>query len=263
MVRYGVARAFRRLPFSRILLSYFILSLASRVGTRLLKVVSGEKPREIALEILLQRKGGEFVENLLDSALGRSSLSAPDRRLCQELTYGVVRWQSALDWLIDRRTGNRPQKPILRELLRLGLYQIFWLERIPNHAAVNETVESAKRRGFAAQTGFVNAVLRGYLREFDATKKTLADLKSSCPALGFSHPKWLVERWEKRWGRDQTVSLLEWNNTPPKTFARVNLLKADPGKLLAQWRDEGVEYDFYRANSQREEAQASARAVSG
>jgi 16S rRNA (cytosine967-C5)-methyltransferase len=208
--------------------------------------VSGQNPREIALEILLKRQTARFVENLLDSALNRSKLPPSDRGLCQELVYGVVRWQATLDWLIDQKTKNRPQKPLLRELLRLGLYQIFWLERIPNHAAVNETVASAKRHGFTSQAGFINAVLRGYLREFDATKKTLADLKATRPALGFSHPEWLVQRWEQRWGHEKTVSLLEWNNTPPKTYARVNLLKADPAKLLVQWRDEDVEYDFLR-----------------
>src|SRR5439155_21277885 len=135
------------------------------------------KPREIALDILLQRKNGHFVENLLDSALNRSKLSAQDRGLCQELVYGVVRRQATLDWLIDQKTNHRSQKPILQELLRLGLYQIFWLDRIPNHAAVNETVASAKRHGFTSQAGFINAVLRGYLREFDSTKKALADLR--------------------------------------------------------------------------------------
>jgi 16S rRNA (cytosine967-C5)-methyltransferase len=208
--------------------------------------VSGQNPREIALEILLQRKTGRFVENLLDSALDRAKLSGSDRGLCQELVYGVVRWQATLDWLIEQKTQNRPQKPILRELLRLGLYQIFWLGRIPNHAAVNETVASAKRRGYSTQSGFINAVLRGYLREFERTKQTLSDLKTTHPALGFSHPGWLVERWERRWGRENTISLLEWNNTPPKTYARVNLLKADPAKLLVQWREEGVDYDFFR-----------------
>jgi 16S rRNA (cytosine967-C5)-methyltransferase len=239
--------------------SHIILFSHPHPGTRLLKVVSGQNPREIALEILLQRKTGRFVENLLDSALNRAKLSGADRGLCQELVYGVVRWQATLDWLIDQKTQNRPQKPILRELLRLGLYQIFWLERIPNHAAVNETVVSAKRRGCNTQSGFINAVLRGYLREFDATKKTLADLKTTRFALGFSHPEWLVERWEKRWGRESTALLLEWNNTPPKTYARVNLLKADPAKLLIQWRDEGVDYDFFPRSRRREEAEKVAR----
>ena len=92
-------------------------------------------------------------------------LSPADRDLCQELVYGVVRWQATLDWLIARKTGGRAQKPMLQNLLRLGLYQIFWLDRIPDHAAVHETVELARQSGFGPQAGFVNAVLRGYLRE--------------------------------------------------------------------------------------------------
>ena len=136
-------------------------------------------------------------------------------------------------------------------MLRLGLYQIFRLDRIPDHAAVNETVELAKQNGFGAQAGFINAVLRGYLREADATKKLLDELKITQPALGWSHPEWLVARWQKRWGIEKTASLLEWNNTPPKTFARVNTLKTDAGKLLEKWRDENVEYDFVRSGGRQ------------
>src|SRR5205807_1590171 len=131
-----------------------------------------------------------------------------DRGLCQELVYGIVRWQAALDWLISRKTNQKPQIPALRDLLRLGLYQIFWLERIPNHAAVHETVELAKARRLALQAGFVNAVLRGYLREFDATKRLLAELKSSAPPLGYSHPEWLATRWRHRWSAEQAAELM-------------------------------------------------------
>ncbi len=208
--------------------------------------MSGQNPREIAVQVLQRRLGGEFVENLLDSALERARLAPQDRGLCQELVYGIVRWQATLDWLIARKARNSAPKPLLQDLLRLGLYQIFWLDRIPNHAAVNETVELAKRNRLSAQAGFVNAVLRGYLRDFDSTKRLLADLKTNEPRIGYSHPEWLIERWQKRWGKESALRLLEWNNSPPKTFARVNTLKADPGKLLAQWRDENVEYDFVR-----------------
>src|ERR1051326_5753854 len=114
----------------------------------LLKIVSGQKPREITIEVLGRRPGGGFVETLLEEALAGVQLPAHDRRLTQELVYGIVRWEKALDWLIARKTAKRQQKPDLQNLLRLGLYQIFWLERIPNHAAVHETVELAKRRGF-------------------------------------------------------------------------------------------------------------------
>ena len=128
--------------------------------------------------------------------------------------------------------------------MRLGLYQIFWLDRIPDHAAVHETVELAKQNGFGPQAGFVNAILRSYSREADETKKLLAELKISNPAIGFSHPQWLVEKWQNRFGVEKTSQLLEWNNMPPKIFARVNTLKIDAGKLIEKLREENIEYDF-------------------
>ena len=107
--------------------------------------------------------------------------------------------------------------------------------------------------------------MRGYLREQEQTRELLAELKKSLPAIGFSHPEWLVEKWRARFGDDQNSRLLEWNNTPPKTFARVNALKAgsarcadrtpqrgvptkmeNAGDLLARWREEDVDYDFVR-----------------
>jgi 16S rRNA (cytosine967-C5)-methyltransferase len=208
--------------------------------------LNDQNPRQIAARILSQRlTSGEFTENLLEIALGAARLSPADRGLCHELVCGVVRWQATLDRLIARKTDpSRELRPALRNLLRLGLYQIFWLDRIPPHAAVHETVEQAKRAGYHSQAGLINAVLRAYLRETDEIKKILADMKISQPALGWSHPEWLVEKWRKQFGDAQTLLLLEWNNTPPKTFARVNTLKTDAGKLVARWREENVEYDF-------------------
>jgi 16S rRNA (cytosine967-C5)-methyltransferase len=191
-----------------------------------------------------RRTGREFTESLLERALGGARLSAADRGFCHELIMGVVRWQATLDWLVARKTPGRTQQPGLQDLLRLGLYQIFWLDRIPDHAAVHETVEQARHDGFGAQAGFVNAILRGYLREADETKRALAELKIAQPALGWSHPEWLVERWRQRFGDDRTQQLLTWNNAPPKTFARVNTLRTDATQLVEAWRGEGVDYDF-------------------
>lgn len=294
----------------------------------LLNGLTEQKPRQIAAQVLQRRESGEFVENLLEEAFAPSSspsssktreksaetkrqgddsrrktrtkdeddspgaLSPKDRGLCQELVYGVTRWQATLDWLIARKTTpGRAQKPMLQNLLRLGLYQIFWLDRIPNHAAVNETVEQTKQSGFGPQAGFVNAVLRSYLREFEATKALLTELKTTEPHIGYSHPDWLVTRWQKRWGTQKAAELMEWNDTPPKTYARINTLKflntrrdefrqspsshrppgakqseggsppdplarrseakevlrlPDAGALLTRWRDENVDYDFFR-----------------
>ena len=201
-----------------------------------------EKPREIACQVLLERESGkQYVENLLEAALANARLSSADRGLLQELVYGAVRWQATLDWLIARKTSSRTQKPALQILLRLALYQIFWLSRIPDHAAVHETVELAKHRGFGAQSGFVNAVLRSYLRERAETECLLGDLKVNEPALGYSHPQWLCERWEKRLGREQLIPLLQWNNSPPANFARVNTLRVDANQLREQWAREKVE----------------------
>jgi 16S rRNA (cytosine967-C5)-methyltransferase len=207
--------------------------------------VNGQKPREIAARVLARRRDrDEFTEILLERALAPARLSTADRGLCQELVFGIIRWQAALDWLIARKTQGRTQKAGLQDLLRLGLYQIFWLDRIPDHAAVHETVELAKRNGFGAQAGFVNAVLRGYLRELDETKRLLAELRTTQPALGWSHPEWLIERWRQRFSDADLQRLLEWNNTPAKTFARVNTLRTDAGKLIEKWREENVDYDF-------------------
>lgn len=235
-------------------------------------MLSSKNPRQIAARILSQRlTSGEYTENLLDTALAAAGLSPADRGLCHELVCGVVRWQATLDCLIARKTDPaRQQRPALANLLRLGLYQLFWLERVPPHAAVHETVELAKLSGYGAQAGFINAVLRGYLRESDAIRKILADMKVSQPALGWSHPEWLVERWRRQLGEKNTLKLLEWNNIPPTAYARVNALKftrrsagqvpvpappgspppsgtvvmQDAGDLLTRWREENVEYDF-------------------
>lgn len=210
--------------------------------------MSVQKPREIAAQVLRRRAGKEpdYVEVILEKELARARLSTLDRGLCRELVCGVVRWKATLDWLVARKTDGRTQRASLQNLLRLGLYQIFWLDRIPGHAAVHETVETARRLGCGPQTGFLNAVLRGYLRESQDTRKALKELKTTHPDLGYSHPKWLISRWQQRWGEANTARLMDWNNTPPPMYGRINLLKADPGKLLAQWRHEDVAYDFCR-----------------
>jgi len=221
------------------------LRLASGCGKAFIKGVLSDNPRQIAARVLIERlsKGG-FVERHLDRALDRARLYPEDRSLCQELVYGCVRWQGTLDWLINRQTQGRDQKPFVQILLRLGLYQIFWLDRIPPHAAVHATVETAKALRYADHAGFINAVLRTALRDDNIIRKALAELKATNPAAGYSHPEWLVSRWQERYGGEQTLKLLEWNNSPAKVFARANTLKVEPGKLLEFWRSDNVSYNF-------------------
>jgi 16S rRNA (cytosine967-C5)-methyltransferase len=206
--------------------------------------VTDEKPREIAIRILRQRRpSGDYVEKLLERELARHALSPLDRALCQELVYGIVRWQGTLDWLMQRKTDGRAQSASLRALLHLGLYQLFWLQRVPDHAAVHETVELAKRLGFGASAGFLNAILRGYIRQRSQTEALLESIKQTDPSTGYSHPKWLVERWQARWGLSRTAQVLAWNNQPPPIYARLNELKTDATLLAARWQQEGLEFE--------------------
>lgn len=193
-------------------------------------------------------EGSAFTEDLLEKELSGQPLSSSDRGLCQELVYGVVRREATLDWLIDRKTRGRSQRTALRIVLELGLYQMFWLDRIPSHAAVNESVEIAKRMGLVAQSGFVNAVLRGYDRERDETLALLANIKADEPALGHSHPEWLWERWQKRLGPLNAAKLMEWNNSPASTFARVNTLRTDARGLRERWQQEGVTFKEFSSD---------------
>ncbi|SVE17144.1 uncharacterized protein METZ01_LOCUS469998, partial [marine metagenome] len=172
-----------------------------------------QTPREIALRTLRRwEQGDTHAATLLSGAL--STLKRRDRALCQELVYGVIRQRGALDWLIEQRTDGRRQPALVQMLLRLGHYQIFWLDRVPGHAVVNETVALAHRCDIGRATGFINAVLRQSLREADAMWASLGALRETHPAIAYSHPDWLVRRWQAQWGKANSIALLEWNNQP-------------------------------------------------
>jgi 16S rRNA (cytosine967-C5)-methyltransferase len=190
---------------------------------------------------LLDEAGGDFLEGKLERSPNWLRLSGADRSLARELALGCMRWRGTLDHLVARRTDGRPLPPAVRVLLHLGLYQLLWLDRIPAFAAVHETVALARPLGVGGLTALVNAVLRGYERDKEATRRHLADWRTENPALGWSHPDWLVDRWAPRWGRIDLQRLLEWDNTPPGVFARVNRLKTTPEALLSAWKAEGIE----------------------
>jgi 16S rRNA (cytosine967-C5)-methyltransferase len=205
--------------------------------------VQATKPREIAVNILLQHQQEKiFVDDLLVSALGRANLKLVDRHLIQEIVMGVVRWQSTLDWLIQRKTQDRPQHPVMQTLLRLGLYQMFWLDRIPDYASVNDTVQICRQLGFARQSGFINAVLRGYGRDRPATRQLLEQLKTDQPFLGFSHPQWLADRWSQQWDPETACQIMSWNNGPASIYARLNSLRASTPQVIDAWASEGVKF---------------------
>ena len=191
--------------------------------------------------MLRSQQTQQAVEPILARQFRSATLSSADSSLCRELVSGCVRWRRLLDWLIERATKGRKQKPAVREILRLGLYQIFFLNRIPEHAIVDESVRLAKTESCLGQAGFINAMMRRFIREREPIFRELSKLQEKRPALGQSHPDWLFKQWEQRWGREKTIRLMEWNNQPAPTCARINQLATDSERLKERWEEEGVE----------------------
>jgi 16S rRNA (cytosine967-C5)-methyltransferase len=197
------------------------------------------KPREIVAGLLrCWEQGGGAADDLLHDALAKTALDERDRALTMELFYGCLRQCAALDWIAVQKSRQGKPRPAVAVLARLGLYQLFFLDRIPAHAAVHETVELGKKHLSARETGFLNALLRTAERERGPLK---AALDRQPLATRLSHPGWLVSRWTARYGDAWTRALLEWNNTPPKLYARVTPLRRPADALLTGWREAGIE----------------------
>ncbi|MBZ0159664.1 MAG: 16S rRNA (cytosine(967)-C(5))-methyltransferase RsmB [bacterium] len=197
------------------------------------------RARRLAFEILTQVEEQQaYASLLLDAKLKQARLSQQDRALATELTYGVLRWQGRLDYLlaaVTDRSWSKVDRP-LRHLLRLGAYQILFLTRIPAYAAVNETVAltQAVVRGHATPgaKAFINAILRRLL-ERHATIRFPDPSGDPVGALAarWSHPSWLVTRWLKRLETEETEALLQANNETPALSVMVNRLKRRPEEV--------------------------------
>ncbi|MEY2544262.1 MAG: rRNA (cytosine967-C5)-methyltransferase, partial [Verrucomicrobiota bacterium] len=185
--------------------------------------------RGVALAALRSwRRKKDFADTIISNALSKSALQPVDRAFSLELFYGVLRNLTLLDfWIGSLRRGHVDVD--LRDLLRLGLYQIF-IAKTPEHAAVYETVEIAPK----GQRAIVNAMLRSAAR----IREELQDKANSQPLhIRASHPKFLIERWEKQFGTDATEALCAWNNLPPPTYARINRIRIDRQAFLERYRN--------------------------
>jgi 16S rRNA (cytosine967-C5)-methyltransferase len=197
--------------------------------------------RRLANEILVKvDRQKAYADILLDHALKGAVLEAADRALLTELVYGTLRWRGTIDARLQRKL-RRPlseTEPSIRNLLRLACYQLFYLDRIPSYAAVDEAVELAKRYGGRRAATFVNGVLRNLLREGESVP-----LDNSVASLGarYSHPEWLVRRWLAEFGNEEAAALMRANNDRAPLALRVNSLKSDRKQLLERLGRAGVE----------------------
>jgi len=206
--------------------------------------------REVALRVFLEwDEGRESADALLDGAFRAHRLSPRDRALAFELVRGVFRWRGRLDWQLAA-VVTRPfaeLEPIVRWLLRLGLYQLEHLDRVPAHAAVDTSVELAKRFRKPGAATLVNAVLR----RAPAVVAELAEPDASTDPVGHlaartSHPAWLLERWCQRFGFRKTKALAAANNEKPSLTLRVTSDRVEPADLIEDLRAEGVEASLGR-----------------
>jgi len=201
-------------------------------------------PRQSAFEILLSlEKSSSFADVLVDRQLSSGALHGPDRGLLTELVFGVLRRRGSLDYIIGECSTQKLAKlerPVLI-LLRLGLYQMLYLDRIPVSAAVNETVRLAKRFTPRA-AGFINAVLRKADRAGDAIPWPDREADpAGFLAARHSHPRWLIEQWSAQVGPGEIEPLAgAMSGTPPLTL-RANTLKISRDDLLSLLAERGHE----------------------
>jgi 16S rRNA (cytosine967-C5)-methyltransferase len=197
--------------------------------------------RRVAFGILRRVEDeGAFAAPLLANL--SEELSAEDRALCYEIVLGVLRRRLWLDRSLEHFAGRKSEKldaPV-RSALRMGLFQLRFLTRVPAHAAVNESVNLAHASGFRSAAPFINAVLRRATREpdFDPTEAVADALERI--AVKTSHPRWLVSRWADAFGMEEAEAFANANNASAPASFRVNTLKADSDAFINNIRAAGL-----------------------
>ena len=191
------------------------------------KAVLSHGARTIALTALrLWRKEKRFADSIISGLSAKAALTPSDRAFALELFYGVLRNLTLLDFWVSCLRASRVESD-LRDILRLGLYQLFLL-KTAQHAAVHETVELAPK----SQRTIINAMLRAATRQ---RSDLLARAWAQPLFVRTSHPQFLVERWLQHFGLEHAEKLCEWNNLPAPVYARVNLLRIDRTEFLRRY----------------------------
>jgi 16S rRNA (cytosine967-C5)-methyltransferase len=201
-------------------------------------------PRGIAVKILNRiERTDSYLDKLLDVELRSDELNDLDKRFLTELTHGVVRWKTRLDFIIEQFCKNKfaMQDPNIRNAMRVALYQILFLSKIPHAAAVNEAVEFVKKIRGQKAANLVNAVLRNIIRNLN--KLPTPDHETDPVqylSIMYSHPSWMVKRWVDRYGLYETEQLLSANNERPTIVVRANTLKTTADELVKLFEERNI-----------------------
>jgi 16S rRNA (cytosine967-C5)-methyltransferase len=206
-----------------------------------------EGVRGTAVKILNRvERTDAYFDKLLDAELRAKDLSDPDKALLAEIVHGVMRWHGRLDWILNGFFhGNFVKAETnAKNALRVALYQILFLDRVPHYAAVNEAVEFIKRIRGEKQANLVNGVLRNIIRNIDGIRYPDPNEDvAQYLAVYYSHPVWIVKRWLQRFGREDLEKLLAANNEIPDLTLRINKLKIDPLKFLQMLEEHQITYE--------------------
>ena len=198
--------------------------------------------RDTALRVLVRcRTAGAWADAALAAQLRRDGLSGPEAALCSRIVYGVMQNRLLLDFYLGAYCSQKVDhlQPPLLEILRIGAYQILFLDKIPHSAAVNQAVEQAKDNGRAKAAGLVNAVLRQLSRNKGHLPKIPDQDALHSLSIRYSHPKWLVKRLQAILG-PETEACLAADNAPAPLTIQVNPLKTTAEELTAELEASGV-----------------------
>lgn len=189
--------------------------------------------RAVALDILLSIDKEKTFSNIALNKMMPAHMEKRDENFVRELVYGVIENKLYMDYIIKKASKIRIKKihPAIMTILRLGIYQILFMDTVPSSAAVNESVKLAKKRGHRGTIGFVNGILRNITR--DPNKFIALDEEEPLGYLSikYSHPEYIVKIWLDEYGYDFTEALLKANNMTPHLNIRVNTLKITRNEL--------------------------------
>ena len=200
-----------------------------------------DRAREAALNVLAAcRRNGAWIDGALKQVLKRDGLSGRDAAFASRIAYGVMQSRIYLDRCLARCLTQRPEKlePLLLDILRIGAYQILFMDKVPVNAAVNEAVEMAKAHKLSRAAGLVNAVLRNVDRRRGEPLAFADELEAL--SVQTSHPRALVERMVGLLGAEEAEAFLCADNEPVPTTIQTNTLKTTAKQLCASLEDESV-----------------------
>ena len=205
--------------------------------------------RQIAVEALLRVENSKSYSNIiLDRRFQSDKTAARERAFASALFYGVLEKEIPIDYTIGQYSSLPKEKtdPLVRQLLRIAVYQIVWMDSVPESAAVHESVELAKRMGKGRAAGFINGVLRSFLRDGGTIHLPEPDKdRLQWLSLTYSIPRQLIQLWQKQYPQEDLEVLLQGMTSRAPLFARVNTRRTSAEALCTRLKEEMVEAEVF------------------